>query len=428
MNAERFWWIHPGKLTLFFVIPIYLFTVYLVPAAWPHILVLKGTNFLQGPFAMIGLVMLGLHGLGGLLGARIAIGRPVRGTVEVSPLSLAGVGAVTILAYAIWFFPALLHPGMSLERSDLNRVAGITSFGQMGVPFVVCYLYCQLTSQQAFSRLIRFQFWTILLLTVIRVFLWRERLAAIELFVPAVVVILIYGTPKGFMRRLRPVMAIGGPYLAIPALIAVFTLTEYFRSWKTYAHTQSLSLVDFMTSRVVTYYFTALNNGVGLLATRADEWPTYKFLYTADWFYRLPAGIGSTFYTTFIGHGDPGGLFLTDFADPEFNNMSGIFPLIYDMGILGAGVYFLLFGFASGVLYRDMLRGRRLGGMFYPSVFVGCLEILRGAYLNGTRVVLIFAGAVYLCACTRRRMPMGAPLPAEHEMFGFHAGRGNRPW
>jgi hypothetical protein len=185
--------------------------------------------------------------------------------------------------------------------------------------------------------------------------------------------------------------------LALPALLAAFTVTEYFRSWRTYSQTQRLPLVDFMTSRVTTYYYTALNNGAGLLTTRSDEWPSYRFLYTADWFYRLPGGVGETFRRLFIGHGDsPTGLFLQTYADPEFNNMSGVFPLMYDLGIAGAGVYFSLFGVVAGVLYRSLMRGGKVGALLYPPVFVGCLEILRTPYLNGSRVVLLFAGAVLL--------------------------------
>jgi hypothetical protein len=241
-----------------------------------------------------------------------------------------------------------------------------------------------------------------------------ERLAAIEIGVPALVLLLTQTDARGAFRRSRQVVAAVGPYLAVPALLAGFTVTEYFRSWSTYSQTQRLPLIDFMTSRVTTYYYTALNNGAGLLTTRGDEWPSYRFLYTADWFYRLPGGLGETFRRLFIGHGDhPTNLFLESYGDPEFNNMSGIFPVMYDVGAIGVGVYFLVFGVVAGMLYRSMMRGAKVGALLYPPVFVGCLEILRTPYLNGSRVILLFAGALLLLRAMRevRSAGPGRPTP-----------------
>jgi oligosaccharide repeat unit polymerase len=406
MTSPRVWWIHPAKLTLGFVVPIYLLIVYLVPVAWPQILVLKGTpTYIEGTYAINALVMLALLGFSALLGSRFAFRRRAPERCEIGPLKLGAVGAVTIAAYVIWFFPILLRGSVSLERSELNQTPGITSFTQMGVPFVVCYLVCSRSSGQTFPRWVRIELWSILLLTVARVFIWSERLAAIEVLVPAVIVMLTFGDPRrGAMRGIRKVIEAGGPYLAIPALLTAFTFTEYFRSWRTYSQTQSLPLIDFMTSRVVSYYFTALNNGAGMLATRTDEWPSYDFFFTANWLYHLPGGIGAALYTAFVGHGDPPNVvFLDNFADPEFNNMSGIFPIMYDLGTAGTALYFCLFGLASGMLYRSMVAGSKSGAMFYPAFFVACLEVMRTAYLSGARIILLFVGAVFLWSQMRNR-------------------------
>jgi hypothetical protein len=409
VTVRRIWWVHPGKLILYFIVPIYLFIVYVVPRVWPQVIVLKGGCFIQGSFAAIGLVLLALHGICGLLGARIVLGR-VAGGAWIKPLFLGAIGFVTIAAYVIWFFPVLLHGRVDLERSELNAAPGITSFSQAGVPFVVCYLYCKIVGGQVFPRLIRYEFGVILVLTVARVFLWGERLAAIELFVPAAILILVHGRLRPFQSLMRPAIETGGPYLAIPGLLVSFTITEYFRSWRTYSHTQSVPLVDFMTARVVQYYYTALNNGAGLLATRSDEWPTFQMLHTLNWLYRLPLGVGDALYVAFIGYGQtPTSIFLSTYADPEFNNMSGIFPIIYDLGTAGAIFYFCAFGTVAGLLYRDMLRGRKLGTMLYPTVFVGCLEILRVGYLNGSRVTILLLAAFFLCWNIEERSSGGEP-------------------
>jgi hypothetical protein len=412
MNPRLAWWIHPGKLALFFLLPIYVFIVYVVPVRWPHLVVLRGACFLLGGYAATGLVMLALFGLGGLIGGRLAFDQAGRRAYRVQPWKLALVGALTILAYVIWFFP-LLHGRIPSSRDDLNQTPGITSFTQAGVPFVLCYLHCRFSSGQLFPPYVRWEVWLVVLLTLARVFLWMERLAAIELAVPALVLILTQTNARGAFRRARHIIVAVGPYLGLPALLAAFTVTEYFRSWETYSQTQRLSLLDFMTSRVTTYYYTALNNGAGLLTTRSDEWPSYRFLYTADWFYRLPGGVGETFRRLFMDHGEhPTGLFLGSYADPEFNNMSGIFPMMYDLGTVGAGVYFVVFGVVAGMLYRSMMRGGKVGALLYPPVFVGCLEIFRTAYLNGPRVVLLFAGALFLLSQMRAVRSAGPRRPS----------------
>jgi hypothetical protein len=152
-----------------------------------------------------------------------------------------------------------------------------------------------------------------------------------------------------------------------------------------------------MTARLVTYYFTALNNGAGMLATQEGAWPTYDFAYTADWFYHLPFGIGAAAQEMFLRR-DTTGDFLERWADVEFNNMSGIFPIVFDLGYVGATLYFCAFGFLAGVLYRSMSNGRVLGALFYGPFFVGCIEVLRISYVTGSRVVLIFVAStvVYL--------------------------------
>jgi hypothetical protein len=287
----------------------------------------------------------------------------------------------------------------------------------MGVPFVVCFLHCRLSGGQKFSPLLTGLSYAVLLLTIARVFLWKERLALIEVGVPAALVVLVQGTPHSKVSRfLRRAIARWGPYLAVPVLIGVFTFTEYFRSWKTYSHTQSLTLFEFMTSRIATYYFTALNNGAGLLATHSGEWPTFNFFFSANWLYHLPGGIGDALYTALIGYKDsPDSSFLATYADPEFNNMSGIFPIVCDLGTVGAGLYFGAFGLIAGMLHRSMLQGSRVGGMLYPPVFVGCLEVLRTPYLNSSRVVLVALGTLLLLVHMRARRPVTTRLLESHD-------------
>ena len=135
--------------------------------------------------------------------------------------------------------------------------------------------------------------------------------------------------------------------------------------------------------------------------TQAGKWPTLNFYYAADWLYHLPL-IGETLKLTFIGPGEsPDYYFLNSFADIEFNNMSGIYTIVYDLGVLGASVYFLSLGLVGGMLFRSMVRGGKVGGMLYPSVFVGYIEVMREPYLNSGRVVVLFVGSCLLISNMR---------------------------
>jgi hypothetical protein len=398
---NRFWWIHPGKLLLFFLVPIYTFVVLVVPVTSPELIVLKAGSYASGPYAVFGLAVLVAMGVCAMIGASVSIDARQEGSsISVNPKLLATFGSIAIIAYLIWFYPAILHGNFSAgDRAALNQTPGVTSFTQLGVPFVVAYLNGRLLEGRNFGSLVRFQFRMILFLTLVRVQLWSERLALIEVVVPMAILLFTHRLPQtSFGKNFYRVVGAFGPFLAIPLLLLVFTITEFFRSWTTYSKTQNLPLLDFMTSRLVTYYFTAINNGIGMLVTQEGRWPTYDFNYTAEWLYHLPLGIGNAVHDLAVQNGGTDNEFLLRYADVEFNNMSGIFPIIYDLGHVGGILYFCGFGFVAGVLYRSMLNGRILGLTFYPSVFVGCLEIMRVTYLNGSRAVLIVVGstAAYL--------------------------------
>jgi hypothetical protein len=419
------WWIHPARLTACFLIPLYAFLVYAVPARWPDAIVLRAPDYMNGQYALFGLIVLIVFSFFAFLGSRIVVSRERPAPRVVPPAALGAVGALTIAAYLIWFFPLVVRGHLFLERDELSHMPGITSFTQLGVPFVLCYLYCTRVAGQRFGSAVRFEFWLILLLTVVRVFAWSERLAAIEVFVPALLVVFVHERRDGSApdaRRggrvavlVRKLVGFGGPLLAMPLLLVGFTVTEYFRSWTIYAVTQRASLTEFMLARVTTYYYTALNNGAGLLATRWGEWPSGKFLYVVEWLYRLPAGIGDALYGAVMGARPwPADDFLNQFGDPEFNNMSGIFPIAYDLGFVGGALYFSAFGLIAGLFYRSLVRGGPVGNLLYPPIFVGLLEVLRTTYVNAPRGVLIFAGALFLLSQMRR-------LDAQPSHQGLHA-------
>jgi len=177
---REIWWLNPGKLLLFFILPLYVFLVLVVPQVWPDALVLRSSNYMHGDFVLLGGVTILTLGVSALLGSRIDLSpRPSALRTEVSEPLLVVLSVVTIAAYLIWFWPAIVHLRFLMPREELNRIAGVTSFTQLGVPVVMAYLYARWRNGQRFSRLMDTLFVVLLLLATARVYMWSERLALI---------------------------------------------------------------------------------------------------------------------------------------------------------------------------------------------------------------------------------------------------------
>jgi hypothetical protein len=407
------WWLNPGKLVLFFILPLYLFISLAVPEIWPDLVVLRANNYLRQSYVLLGAACLLVMGAACLVGTRIDLDkRPAYRLYDINERFLLAVGAITVLAYVIWFSPLVARGTLFLKRDELNQTPGVTSFSQLGVTFVVCYLYATLRARQRLSRITRALFWTILVLTVARVYIWSERLALIEMAVPAAVSLLAYRTPtQPLWRGAFRLVGRYGPFLALPLLMGFFMATEFIRSWSSDFYNTKHEFGEFMVSRLVTYYYTAINNGAGLLAT--STWPDYDMVHVLNWFYRLPFGIGQLFSSA-LGRGMlPTDSFLSRFGDVEFTNMSGVFPIVHDLGFAGGLLYFSGFGVIAGMMYRALTKGRRVGILLFPPLFVACLEVLRIAYLNNPRSFVIVLSALFAITQFRPRMaPASARDPA----------------
>lgn len=399
-NIDAIWWLHPGKLILFFMFPIYLFVGFVVPGLWPELIVLRSRVYMDGEYVILGAGSLLVLGVAAILGSRIVWKQgPVR-LYDINQRFMVAIGALSVMAYGIWFWPVIQRGQLFLSRDELNQTPGVTSFTQLGVPYVICYLYATRRAGQQLSGPVHWLFKLIIFLTVARVYIQSERLALIEVLVPAAVLVLAYYVPRRpTARTLFEAVRKYGPFLGIPLLFVFFGATEVVRSWTSYSQTQDISLVDFVISRVATYYYTALNNGAGMLATSA--WPDFEFLFIFEWIYRLPFGVGAFVWESLGRHEMPHEDFLARFGDPEFNNMSGIYPIFFDVGIVAGIAYFAALGLGMGIAYNQAKQGRPLGTLIFPSLIVACTEVLRIMYLNNTRCFLVLIGA--LLASTQLR-------------------------
>jgi hypothetical protein len=393
---REIWWLNPGKFLLLFVLPLYFFLVLVVPELWPDALVLRSANFMHPEFVVLGAATIVVIAAPALVGARVDLTpRTSALRSEVNEPLLIVLATFTIAAYLIWFWPAIVQMRFFLPRDELNRIAGVTSFTQLGVPVVTAYLYARWRNGQRFSRLMDGLFAIVLVLATARVYMWSERLALIELAIPILVCALLYRPFRRPSSRLLYRSIAGyGPFMGLGGLLVLFGATEVVRSWQTYAVTSNQAFGTFVVSRLTTYYFTALNNGAGMLQT--SHWPSYEGLWVFGWLYAFPFGVGQTFLDA-VGHREaPHDLFLRQFGDPEFNNMSGIFPVFHDIGIVLGLAYFAAQGFAFGLAYRSAVKGEALGALFFPPILVACMELLRISYLNGQRCFLIVMGAILL--------------------------------
>ena len=104
------------------------------------------------------------------------------------------------------------------------------------------------------------------------------------------------------------------------------------------------------------------------------------------------------------------GQFLHKYGDEEFNNPSGIFAVIYDLGLPLGLLYFAFLSLLAGRAYNAYRSGSMWGVLLYPILFLTFLENFRVPYLGSSRGFTWFVAIVIalLIGRTRRRR---APQP-----------------
>lgn len=287
----------------------------------------------------------------------------------------------------------------------LVTISGVTTLTQLGVAAVV--LGALLGVAQGWRR-VRWPMLTLFGLAVLRALLNSERLAVIELAIPLLVLLVrlvalesprLMGTFGGAVRM--------APVVGAVALVGLFAVSEYFRSWLNFYSGGDIGFWTFVTMRLLGYYVTALNNGA-LLVEQLE--PTGLPYFTMQFLWRFPVtgGILKDVYPT-MPHlsesSSPVESVLTVGANFEFNNPDGYLVPMLDFGVVGALVYWLIAGLACGFLYRSFCRKQVLGLLVYPLVFTGIVEMPRILYWGSGRVVPAFAvlGVVAYCCIKWRQ-------------------------
>lgn len=141
-------------------------------------------------------------------------------------------------------------------KQTLGRVTGVTSLTQVGMAFTVIAMLLLVQARDA--KLCRRVICT-LLLALLRAAVVAERLAILELAVPAVTVLAFHFAGPG--RRRGRTSTLLAPLLFIPMVLVIFGAFEYSRSWVFYSTRTSIGYPQFVIERFAGYYATAYNNG-----------------------------------------------------------------------------------------------------------------------------------------------------------------------
>jgi oligosaccharide repeat unit polymerase len=393
------WWLHPSVVVAGVLLPIYLMVQFYDFGAVVPVVYVPGMNYWFGALMLVAL----------LVGIQWALSNrqqgPARRPPHISLTVMMLLLAPTLMAYTVWFGPLLLRPDLLMEivngerrelRDDISTVKGVTTFTQFGMAYVIAYAIKSGAGIQRVHRIEHLGFAVVFLLAIFRAFAWAERLAVLELLVSFTVTRMAYlpiTTQRGW--RLANVL----PALAPFVLYGVFTASEYFRSWEHYQDRYD-TVWAFTLDRLIAYYATAANNGIGVLVESSD-WPYYSgaFFFESLW---LMPGMNPILDGAF---GNPRGIelwWINTYGRPEFNSPTAYFRTVLDLGYFGSVVLYIALGFMIGRAYAGLRRGHVFGLLMYGAFFMHLIESLRYGYLGETRCVPLLLGLAIVALDIRR--------------------------
>ncbi|KWC40349.1 hypothetical protein WL51_08840 [Burkholderia ubonensis] len=398
--GDGYWWEDPARLILFFILPLYgLLSVSLLGDQKAIARV-----YFDGFYAFAGALFLVVAMASAWLTQGAQPMRAARASpVELPPCVLDLVFVLAFAGYLVMMSGVLAQPALllaflrgSASAFDLlelkGRVVGLSTLTQATAAYVALYFYVYRTGVKGLNRH-KLYLVALAVLTLLRSFIFAERLAVIEMALPCVLMIARFR--RGPRRSAWASLA---PFAAIPLLVGFFIANEYNRSWETYYVNLYDNIVDFALERLGLYYSTALNNGAGILSVLG--WGAGHPMFTFDWLIRFP-GLGGLFQPL-LDSGDSINVFLNGYADPEFNNPSGIFVHFYEWGWFGL----LVAAFVGWVFGRSFAGWRTASGFWccaHAVLYVSLLEILRIPNLFSGRnfVPLMLLFVVFRCCGTR---------------------------
>lgn len=397
--ASELWWMNPLACVaiigaVYATFPAFDFTR-VVPQAY-----IPGWHYAWGGALLVALAL----GIAAVMAVRREAPWQPAMAFDVPRWMMAGLFACTLLAYLVWFQPLLSNPGLLTdifagERTSIRDVAptlpGVTTMTQFGVAYVIAYAAMRANRARPMARWEQAALLAVFALGAVRAVAWSERLALIELALAYLVTRLAYAR---VMRERHWTLAAAVPLVAPVLLYVAFTVTEYFRSWHYFVNDYD-SVWAFAFDRLLAYYATASNNGIGLLVENR-LWPEYTGRYVAEWLYLMPV-VGEKLIASVGDLEKQYFAFLRGFARPEFNNPSGLFPIVFDIGYAGSMLYFVAIGALIGALWDGWRRQSRAGVLFFPLGMLFLVELLRFNYFASSRCFPIVLALALIWAVSR---------------------------
>ncbi|MBL8659731.1 MAG: oligosaccharide repeat unit polymerase [Rhodospirillales bacterium] len=357
-------------------------------------------KFLTPQYFFLGLCGVSLFWLGAYVAAKIGSGGARSSARADEIFLLHGAHIITLSriilmlalgSYALYLSPLAANPDLlldifrgdpgadyvSMEMKEHVRIPGVTSLTQLGIVYVVLFLVRRLyLPKVTIPAIERLAFAALIGLAVIRSVVYSERLAAIELLLPAVVLLCRRPKLSGATLAVMPI-------IGVLLLFSYFATLEFLRSWQDHYKYIEADFIQFASTRLFGYYINALDTGAGFLDHMGGG---IGPVVTLQWLWAFPINFGQSTLLATIGfdvfsYND----FLYYYANGEFNNGSGLFAPFLDFGIAGGAICWLGLGVISGALFRSYLDGGLMGLLLYPSWYTSVVEIPRIFNFSNTR-------------------------------------------
>ncbi|MCC3769104.1 O-antigen polymerase, partial [Streptomyces sp. UNOC14_S4] len=308
--------------------------------------------------------------------------------------------------------------GLEAGKRLLHPVSGVTTFTQFGPVAVACLLlHTRATGRRHTLALV-----VLTVLACLRALLHAERIALIELLMPAVVITVVLA-PRARQRQRAWHRLVPGrrgwawaPLAGLLATVSLFAVFEYTRSWK-YHRGQGDGYVAFVLRRLGGYYTVPANNS----ALLTDHIAAVHHLpyYTVDFLRRAPGLSHAVEALTpqLAWHGPSPRDEIVAYVNPELNSDGGLLNPFYDYGATGAVLVWAVLGYLMVRCYRLARAGSPGALIAYSVLYVGALELGRYFYWGQGRFTPALAAALVL-AWLLRRGDTVASAPGRANMTG----------
>lgn len=325
---------------------------------------------------------------------------------------------------------AVIKENLFAPLNDVSRelagdvvvyLPGITTATQFGIVCVLLGLWLDHRGQ----RYVRKYIAVMIGLAAMRALLFNERLALIEVVVPAAVLILRQAwLERPLSTQARQLLQFG-PLLGLAAMLVVFGGFEYFRSWRHYRN-EFDSFAEFTVWRIGGYYSTSQNNGA--LGWEREGQRPLPFATLNAWWEFPPVEKSPFSYVSLTGHDPPKAheAMLQQYANIEYNSLGGLFEPLRDWGPVGSLIWWVGFGAVLGWSYRGYLHGSLVGLLLFPLLLLGLLEMPRFVYITHPRALaplLVIAWLGYRLWVAERAASISTVKPASAIQPALTGGR-----